>query len=128
MPINSLTNQILEDEIVNGDSTSLVNIVTNSCPNCNVMKPFYKESANDNAEVSYYELNANDDMALAKKLKIFGVPTTMFYRHGVLIHKKTGVINKDKIDTLVKEIDEYTKEQAQENKYRSFVDKVFRRK
>jgi thioredoxin-like negative regulator of GroEL len=71
------------------DSTSrpvVVEVWASRCHHCRTLEPIYKASAEElKDKADFYQLKADDNMELTKSLKIIGVPTSLFYSHGVLI-------------------------------------------
>ena len=83
------------------------------CHNCKTLEPIYKASAAElKDKANFYQLKADDNRELTRSLKIMGVPTLLFYRHGVLIAKKPGVRSQKSISKILDPLYSYSKEEA----------------
>lgn len=119
--LESLSSQNFTDKVLKSTKPVLVKIYTNSCPNCKVLEPIVKETASANpSDFSFYKLDAQDNLELVKKYKILGVPTLLFFSHGILVDKKTGVINQQKIEKRLNPLLTYTKESAAKRQITGF--------
>ncbi|MDC9722052.1 MAG: thioredoxin family protein [Urechidicola sp.] len=67
-----------------------------------------------------HKLNAQNNLDLVKQFKVMGVPTLLFFNHGVLVDKKTGVINQLKIEKRLTPLLSYTKEIAAKKQVTGF--------
>ncbi|HIP33128.1 MAG TPA: thioredoxin [Crocinitomicaceae bacterium] len=109
-------------ELKSGELTNLIDtkekpividIYTDSCPNCVTLKPIFEKTAVANKDqLDFYYLNAKENIDIAKKYKILGVPTLLFFIHGKLVDKKTGVLSQEKIEKRIAKIVTYSKEEA----------------
>ena len=109
-----------EQEVLNQEKPTLVEVYTNSCPNCKVLEPIVEEVEKANEQYNIYKLNAQENMDIAKKYKVLGVPTLLFFSHGILVDKKTGVLSQEKIEKRLTPLLDYTKEIALENERKGF--------
>ena len=116
--------KVLENEV----KPIVVKVWASWCHNCKTLAPIFQSSAEEHGvKVDFYGLKADDNIDLAKSLKIFGVPTVLFYRHGVLIAKKTGVVSQKSIAKTLQPLYEYSKEDAVSNAYKSLFKRIFSR-
>jgi thioredoxin-like negative regulator of GroEL len=96
------------------------------CHNCKAMKPIFKASADEHKDkADFYELKADDNMDLTKSLKIMGVPTLLFYSHGVLVSKKSGTRSKKTIGKILKPLYSYSHQDALKNEYKGLFKRWF---
>ena len=111
------------------DSTSkpvVVEVWANRCHHCKTLDPIYKASADELKDrADFYQLKADENMALVKSLKIMGVPTLLFYKHGVLITKKAGVRSQKAINKILEPLYSYSKEDAEANIHRGLFKRIF---
>ncbi len=102
-----------QKKVLDNNLPCVVEVYTLRCPKCKVIEPIFNKTAEDNKGVyAIYKLNASDNMEIAKKYKVLAVPTLLFFRHGILVDKKTGVIQQEKIEKRLAKIVDYSKEQA----------------
>ena len=106
----------------------VVEVWASWCHNCKTLEPIYKASAAElKGKADFYQLKADDNRELTKSLKIMGVPTLLFYRHGVLIAKKPGVRSQKSIGKILDPLFSYSKEEAKENIHKSLFKRIFGR-
>ena len=111
--LENITSLNFKKNVLEATKPVLVEVYTNSCPNCKVLEPIVEETAKENpTEFSFYKLNAQNNLDLVKQFKVMGVPTLLFFKHGILVDKKTGVINQLKIEKRLNPLLSYTKEIA----------------
>jgi thioredoxin 1 len=48
-------------------------------------------------QVQFFKLNADDNPDLLREYKVLGIPTLLYFRHGKLVARKTGVQSADAI-------------------------------
>jgi thioredoxin 1 len=96
------------------------------CHNCKTLEPIFNASAEElKDKAEFYKLKADDNRDLVKSLKIMGVPTLLFYKHGVLIAKKPGVRSQKSIIKILDPLYEYSKEEAEANIHKGLLKKLF---
>ncbi|MFK5878359.1 MAG: thioredoxin family protein [Flavobacteriaceae bacterium] len=119
--IKNITSHNFADKVLKSKKPILLEIYTKSCPNCKVLAPVVEETAKANStDFSFYKLNAKDNLDLVKQFKVMGVPTLLFFSHGILVDKKAGVINQIKIEKRLKPLLDYTKENAAKKQITGF--------
>jgi len=110
--IKEINSESFEKLVLNNEKPSVVEVYTNSCPNCKRLHPIFEDTASEYSKVySFYKLNAHENIELVKKYKVLGVPTLLFFKGGVLLDKKTGVISKQKIVKRLKPLLHYSQEE-----------------
>ena len=110
----------------NNTKPVVIEVWASWCHNCKTLAPVFDATAEVlKNKVDFYKLNAEDNMDLTKSLKIMGVPTLLFYKHGVLISKKPGVRSQKSIGKLIDPLYNYTKEEAEANIHKGLFKKLF---
>ena len=66
----------------------------NNCPWCGVMKHVFDELKNNNHQenLSFYDVNIEDDMAGVERLKIRSIPTIIVFKWDEELWRKTGIM------------------------------------
>ena len=104
----------------------VVEVWASWCHNCKTLEPIYKASAEElKGKADFYQLKADDSRDLVKSLKIMGVPTLLFYRHGVLIAKKPGVRSQKAISKILDPLYSFTQEEAAANIHQGLFKRFF---
>ncbi|PHS61825.1 MAG: hypothetical protein COB12_11650 [Flavobacterium sp.] len=102
-----------QEKVIENEKPTVVDIYTLRCPNCKVIDPIITVTAEENKDkYSIYKLNASENMEIAKRYKVLGVPTLLFFIHGILVDKKTGVMQQRNIEKRLSKISDYNKEKA----------------
>ena len=122
-----LKEEDFKDKVLNNSTKPVVVEVWASwCHNCKTLDPIYKATAKDqNEKAEFYQLKVDDNQTLVKSLKLMGVPTLLFYRHGVLIAKKPGVKSQKAITKIIEPLINYSQDEAMANKHVGLLKRIF---
>ena len=101
--MESLTQETFQKYVIDEQQNCLVLFVKEGCPICQEMHPLIEEveAAYADAPFKFYVVDAIEEEAFYKSLKLQGTPTTMFYRDGVMQQKFTGLREFDEVEFLV---------------------------
>lgn len=84
------------DALLNTDKTVLIDFYADWCGPCKKMKPYLEEISNDMKNtVLVVRINADDNQALCRNLKIDALPVLQIYKHKTLVWNNSGYIDKD---------------------------------
>jgi thioredoxin 1 len=122
-----LKEEDFKEKVLNNSTKPIVvEIWASWCHNCKTLDPIYKATAEDLSDkAEFYQLKVDDNQSLVKSLKLIGVPTLMFYKHGVLIAKKPGVKSQKTITKILEPLINYSKEEAMANKHVGLLKRIF---
>lgn len=94
---NGLTKQQFEAYLIS-DKLVLIDFYADWCPPCRKMKPYLNEISKDMADkVVVIRINADDNQALCKELKIDALPVLQLYKNKVLTWTNTGFMDKAEV-------------------------------
>jgi len=86
------------DDLLNTDKTVLIDFYADWCGPCKKMKPYLEEIATDMKDkVTVVRINADDNQALCKELKIDALPVLQLYKNKILTWNNSGFIGKDSV-------------------------------
>ncbi len=86
------------DALLNSDKIVLIDFYADWCGPCKKMKPYLDEIAKDMADkVEVIRINADDNQALCKELKIDALPVLQVYKNKTLSWTNTGFIEKTEV-------------------------------
>ena len=109
------------DEIIKSKTNSIVYISASWCPNCRTMTPVVHEVKKEyNSDVCFYHLNADSNSNLLKKLKVLGVPTTLYFSHGILVDRKAGALTKDAFKKRIEKLKNLSLDEAKDKELKGF--------
>jgi thioredoxin len=94
---NGMTKQQF-DALLNSDKLVLIDFYADWCAPCKKMKPYLEEISKDMADkVVVIRINADDNQALCKELKIDALPVLQLYKNKVLTWTNKGFIEKAEV-------------------------------
>jgi thioredoxin 1 len=86
------------DALLISDKLVLIDFYADWCAPCNKMKPYLEEISNDMADkVVVIRINADDNKALCKELKIDALPVLQLYKNKTLSWTNIGFIEKAEV-------------------------------
>ncbi len=96
----TLTKNNINSEIQEG--LILVDVWAPWCPPCRAMEPILEVVAEElEGKARIGKLNADDEMEVASKLGVTGLPTFLVFKDGELVARQSGMMQKDRLIELV---------------------------
>ena len=86
-----------EQEILQSEKTVLVDFWAPWCGPCRELGPIVDALAEELTDVKVAKVNIDEEMALAKKYKIFSIPTLLVIKDGQPVNKSVGVKSREEI-------------------------------
>ena len=127
--MNELDSGNFNNSIQAVDRPVVIMVTASWCHNCKALAPIFEKTGTELESIADFNyLVADDNKELVKSLKIMGVPTMLFYQHGVLIAKKIGNQSPATIKKIVESLVNLTPEEAKDKEYCSFFRKLFGKK
>jgi len=85
-----------------GKRATILQFSTTFCSSCRAAKALIKDVVKDEADISYYEVNAESNLELVRKVDVRSTPTTLFLdRSGFEIARATGIPKRDQLIKVV---------------------------
>ena len=69
---------------------------------CRMLSPILEQVADKMPSVSFYNLDIDENEEIAKRYRIFSVPTLVAFKEGKVIDSLVGLNNYDEVLTFVK--------------------------
>lgn len=86
------------DQLVTSEKMVLIDFYADWCAPCKKMKPYLEEIAVEMKEdVQVIRINADDNQALCKELKIDALPVLQLYKNKSLVWNNSGYMSKEDI-------------------------------
>ncbi len=86
------------DAMLSGDKLVLIDFYADWCAPCKKMKPYLEEISKEQADkLILIRINADDNQALCKELKIDALPVLQLYKNKQLLWKQQGFLEKNEI-------------------------------
>ena len=87
---------------VYGGRATILQFSTTFCSSCRAAKALIKDVVKDEADISYYEVDAESNLELVRKVDVRSTPTTLFLdRSGFEIARATGTPKRDQLIKVV---------------------------
>ncbi len=118
-----------ESEVLGAGKPVVVDVWAPWCGPCKMQAPIFAEAAQEfGVEALFVKLNADENQDLVRKYKIMGIPTMLFFKHGRLIQRKTGVQTKEAIAKRLEPLLDMSPEQAEKRELTGLFRWPFRRR
>ena len=69
---------------------------------CRMFKPIVEELAENMPEINVYNVDIDDSEEIARRYKIFSVPTLLLFKNGEKIDSSVGMLNYEDLELFVK--------------------------
>ncbi len=76
------------------------------CGPCKAYAPIFKEAVATFKNVTVHDINIDDHSDIAQDYGLRGIPTTVFIKDGVVMHSKSGILQKEELEKLSQAFDE----------------------
>ena len=92
-----INQEYFEQEILQSEQTVLVDFWAPWCGPCRELVPIVDALAEELTDVKVAKVNIDEEMALAKKYKIFSIPTLLVFKNGQPVQKSLGLKSREEI-------------------------------
>ena len=94
--MNDIT-EVTFDELINNEGLTVIDFSATWCMPCRMLKPILERVADKMEDVSFYNLDIDDNEEIAKRYRIFSVPTLVCFRDGKKVDSLVGLNSYDEI-------------------------------
>lgn len=89
------------DEIINEDNLTIVDFSATWCMPCRMLRPILERVEEKILDVTFCSLDIDESEEIAKRYRIFSVPTIVAFRNGKKIDSMVGLNSYDDIVDFV---------------------------
>lgn len=90
------------DEKIKSEKITLVDFSASWCMPCRMFKPIVEELAEKMPEINVYNVDIDEAGEIAKRFRIFSVPTLLLFKDGEKIDSSVGMLSYDDLEMFVK--------------------------
>lgn len=97
-----VTEENFEAEVLQSEKPVLVDFWAAWCGPCQMMGPILSEIAETYDEkVTIAKIDVDENMMLARKYKIFSIPSMLLFKNGEVVDKIVGAVPKSEIVEII---------------------------
>lgn len=127
--VQEVNTDMFESDVLAAAKPVVVDVWAPWCGPCRMQAPIFEEAAQQFADdVLFVKLNADDNQELVRQYKVMGIPTMLFFRHGRLVERKTGVQSAGAIAKRLSALLPMTPEQAEKQEITGLFRWPFKRR
>ena len=89
------------DSEINNNGVTVVDFFANWCGPCRKMGPILEEVETELTNVKFAKINTDDNIEMAKKYQVSGLPTLMVFKNGEPVERIVGLMPKSSIITNI---------------------------
>ena len=94
------------DDLINSEDLTIIDFSATWCMPCRMLTPILEQVAEKVDYVSFYNLDIDDNEEIAKRYRIFSVPTLMAFKQGKVIDSLVGLNSYEDVLDFVLRCDE----------------------
>ena len=86
-----------EQEILHSEKPVLVDFWAPWCSPCRELVPIVDALAEELSDVKVAKINVDEEVALARKFRVFSIPTVLVIKDGQVTNKAVGVQSREEL-------------------------------
>ena len=90
------------DDIINGEDMTLIDFSATWCMPCRMLKPILERVEDKFDDVYFYNLDIDESEEIAKRYRVFSVPTLVCFRAGKKLDSMVGLNSYDDVVEFVR--------------------------
>ena len=97
-----INTESFDKEVINNSGITVVDFFADWCGPCRKMGPILEEVENElNSKVKFAKINTDNNLDMAKKYQVSGLPTIMIFKSGEPVERLVGLMPKNSIITNI---------------------------
>ena len=101
MSVLHITKENFEQEILQSEKPVILDFFASWCGPCGQLSPVIDRLAEEHPELKVAKVDVDAQKELARKHKVFSIPTLVVYKNGEIAGRHTGVLPLEEIVALV---------------------------
>ena len=90
-----------DNEVLAHNGVMVVDFFANWCGPCRKLAPILEEVEGELANVKFAKINTDENLEMAKKYQVSGLPTLMVFKNGEAVERIVGLMPKSSIITNI---------------------------
>ncbi len=91
-----------QTEVIESDKITIVDFYADWCGPCRKLSPIIEEIEQElNDKVKFTKINTDENIEIAQKYQISGIPTLLVFKNGTLAERMVGPMPKSSIITNI---------------------------
>lgn len=99
-------NGLTFDDLISGDELTVIDFSATWCMPCRMLKPIFERVAEHCTDVSFYNVDIDENEEVAKRYRIFSVPTLVCFKKGKKLDSLVGLNSFEEIVEFVERCQE----------------------
>ena len=101
MSVLHITKENFEQEILQSEKPVVLDFFASWCGPCGQLSPIIDRLAQEHPELKVAKVDVDSQKELARKHKVFSIPTLVIYKNGEIAGRHTGVLPLEEIAALI---------------------------
>ncbi|MBE7076768.1 MAG: thioredoxin [Clostridiales bacterium] len=94
------------DELINSEHLTVIDFSATWCMPCRMLKPIIHRVAENFDHVDFFEIDIDENEEIAKRYRIFSVPTLLCFKKGKKIDSLVGLNSAETIEDFINKCDQ----------------------
>ena len=91
-----------QSEVINNSEITVVDFFADWCGPCRKLSPIMEEIEQElTGKVKFTKINTDNNIELAQKYQISGIPTLLVFKNGELVERMVGLMPKSSVITNI---------------------------
>ena len=90
-----------QNEVINSESTVLLDFYADWCGPCRMVGPIVSEIANERNDVKVGKINVDEQPELAAQFQVMSIPMLAVIKNGKIENQVVGYRSKEQIETML---------------------------
>lgn len=97
-----VTSENFEEEVLKSEKTVLIDFYADWCGPCKMLSPIVEAVASEEKNVKFVKMNVDNCNDIAIEFQVMSIPTLVVIKDGKEVNRSVGLIDKTRIQDLIK--------------------------
>lgn len=89
------------DDVLNNNKKVFVDVWATWCMPCKVMSPIFDDISDKYDEILFVRIESDEKIEVGEKLNIMSIPAFLYFKNGMLVNKKSGMMTVDELEEII---------------------------